>query len=107
MLILTVIGALSYFKHRWLVLEKDVRVATSTGKTILHLLIFNHHTVNFLLRQTKCIRCTDTAETTSVNICCQALKSTWRKKKKPTQKTKKLLQQVIKFTEIKGVFVCL
>lgn len=60
---------------------REVGVTTSTGETKLHLLIFNHHTVNFLLRQTKCIRCTDTAETASVSICCQALKANLAEKR--------------------------
>lgn len=54
--------------------KREVGVTTSTGEMILHLLIFNQHTVIFLLRQMKCFRCTDTAETASVSICCQALK---------------------------------
>lgn len=62
-------------------LKREAGVTASTGETVLHLLIFNQHTVNFLLRQTKCIRCTDTAETASVSICCQALKINWAEKR--------------------------
>lgn len=57
--------------HKQLVPDKEVK-ATITGKTTAHLVIFNHHTMNFLQGQTKCVRCTDTAEITSVNICCKA-----------------------------------
>jgi len=64
-------------------LQREVRATTSTRKTVLHLLTFNHRTVNFLLRQANCATRTDTAETTSVNVCCQALKINLAKKKNP------------------------
>lgn len=73
-------------------LDEEVK-ATITGKTKAHLVIFNHYVMNFLQRQTKCTRCTDTAEITSVNICCKALKSNL------ATEIQKLLQQALKFTE--------